>query len=965
MRTIDRLLVVASIAVTASPAVGQVVPTDGMVITTNTTFVPGTYNLPHGVSIGASGVDLDMNGAVLVGSGGTTFGVTSIGHSNVSIHGGAARGYYYGIRIESGSSVAVSACDLSGNYVDPASLGGGAPFLDINTGPGLPNLTNLGGGLYVRNASAVTIANNAMRNEENGIDLFSVSTSTISGNDGSDNTGWGIHLNASTANVIRSNVFDHCTRAGLGDSAGMLLVNGSSNNQILDNSFRSGGDGFFIGNEHGCPSNGNLVQGNDGSDAGANAFEATFSAGNQFLDNIANGSNYGFWLGYSHDGNVISRNQIRANNTNGIEIEHGQNNVIEDNLIEGNGGKGIVLRTDGSSPFPPAQFPCLALPNQSASTGYSIRGNVIKQNFGIGIQLVSTTNSVIANNLIGANAGGNAIASGAGNTWTIAPTPGVNIVGGPTLGGNYWSNYAGVDLDADGLGDTLVPYDNGGAIAPPGDPHPLIGHPDLGDFDDPMTLCERHWVDLGVNRRTGGGSFQTSNGTHFATNGTDLYLLEGANGTRFDLFQPATSDYQAKANIPEAVADGGDLQFGAAVFYAGVGIGMDPTTGAGKGPKLYAYDPSTNAWSAKASCILAGKFIAHEALAYDPIHQRLYATITSVQNGADPLLRRKLAIYDPATDTWTGSTAAAPVDWNGGSEAEYLEGKIYVWRGGFDGGFVNGSDSYLHVYDIASNTWTTTPSLHSSGVLPGLRSGALDVWGVALAADASRHQVFVLGCEANKLVYVFDVLSQTWRVAPTAPYDGGWGDGMEWVASSQRLYQIDGRNSASTPQGTAILVQSQVGTPFCFGDGSGTPCPCGNNGVPGGGCANSIHPGGAILFAGGVPSIALDSLVLQGCDMPNGAALYFQGTTRVAGGSGVVFGDGLRCAGGTMARLGATTNADGMSQYPTGAQPAVSVRGGCSSGDVRTYQIVYRNPAAYCTSATFNTSNGLEIAWAP
>jgi parallel beta-helix repeat protein len=814
MHALTRVFALTAFIVASSAALAQVVPTDGMVITSNTVFAPGSYALPHGVSVGASGVDLDLNGAVLVGSGGTTFGVTSIGRSNVNIHGGALHGYYYGVRIENGSGITVSGCDLSNNYVDPASLGGGAPFLDINVAATLPNFTNLGGGLYVRNVSGATLSHNVLRNQENGIDLYAVTASTLDHNDGSLNTGWGLHLNASTGNTISANTFDHCTRSGLGDSAGVLLVNGSSNNQILNNSFRFGGDGFFIGNEGGCPSNNNLVQGNDGSAAGANAFEATFSAGNQFIGNLANGSNYGFWLGYSHDGNVIRGNEIRANNTNGIEIEHGQNNVIEDNRIESNGGKGIVLRTDGSSPFPPAQFPCLALPNQSASTGYSIHGNTIKQNFGLGLELINTTSSVIVDNLIGANSGGNATASGAGNTWTVAPSAGTNIVGGPTLGGNYWSNYTGVDLDADGLGDTLLPYTNGGLIALPGDTHPLIGNPDLGGYDNPLTLCERHWLDLGLNTRSGGATFATSNGTHFATNGADLYLLEGSNGPRFDLFQPGTHDYLARTNIPDSVEDGGDLQFGGALYFAGVGISMDPVTGSGRGPKLYAYDPSSNTWSAMASCVLNAKFLAFEALAYDPPDQRLYATVTSIQNGAPPLLKRRLAMYDIASNTWTGATAAASLDWSPGSEAEYLDGKIYVWRGGFNGGGVNGSDSYLHVYDIASNTWSTTPSLQASGVLPGFRSGAIDVWGVALSTDAARKQVFVLGGEANKLVYVFDVASQTWRVAPTAPYDGGWGDGLEYVANSNALYQIDGRNIASSPQGTAVLVPIPV-TSYC------------------------------------------------------------------------------------------------------------------------------------------------------
>jgi hypothetical protein len=100
--------------------------------------------------------------------------------------------------------------------------------------------------------------------------------------------------------------------------------------------------------------------------------------------------------------------------------------------------------------------------------------------------------------------------------------------------------------------------------------------------------------------------------------------------------------------------------------------------------------------------------------------------------------------------------------------------------------------------------------------------------------------------------------------------------------------------------------------------------------------------------------------------MPNSAVLYFQGTGQIAGGLGVTFGDGLRCAGGTIVRLGTKTNVAGASQYPSGNDPPISVRGQVPlAGGVRTYQAWYRNAAPYCTPSTFNLTNGIEVQWTP
>ncbi len=150
-------------------------------------------------------------------------------------------------------------------------------------------------------------------------------------------------------------------------------------------------------------------------------------------------------------------------------------------------------------------------------------------------------------------------------------------------------------------------------------------------------------------------------------------------------------------------------------------------------------------------------------------------------------------------------------------------------------------------------------------------------------------------------------------------------------------------------------------TPFCFGDGTGTACPCGNLGLAGNGCANSVNANGANLTATGTASLASDTLVLLGNGMPNSSCLYFQGESPIS----VAFGDGLRCVANSITRLGTKANVEGRSQYPAVSDAAISARGNVTAPGTRTYQIWYRNAAAFCTAATFNLTNGTAIAWAP
>jgi hypothetical protein len=127
-----------------------------------------------------------------------------------------------------------------------------------------------------------------------------------------------------------------------------------------------------------------------------------------------------------------------------------------------------------------------------------------------------------------------------------------------------------------------------------------------------------------------------------------------------------------------------------------------------------------------------------------------------------------------------------------------------------------------------------------------------------------------------------------------------------------------------------------------------------------------VNAAGAHLAGSGVASISNDTLSLDGSGMTNSSALYFQGTTQVAAGAGGVFGDGLRCAGGSVIRLGTKINTNGSSSYPgSGGSLPISVKGADAAGNTRTYQCWYRNAAAFCNPETFNLTNGGQTTWTP
>ncbi len=337
------------------------------------------------------------------------------------------------------------------------------------------------------------------------------------------------------------------------------------------------------------------------------------------------------------------------------------------------------------------------------------------------------------------------------------------------------------------------------------------------------------------------------------------------------------------------------------------------------------------------------------AMAYDIARERVVLFATICQGGC-------------STYTW---------EWNGTSWTGFAGGPTGRVRAAlaYDsdrqrlvlfGGELTGGVNSAETWERSGTTWTL---VSASG--PGARAGA------GLVYDTGRRRSVLFG---GHRVGPFALLGDAWE------WNGlTWRQSLPLVLPDPRTYHAMAYHEArdtelvlggTTPSEVTASVfhyrerADQPGIPFCFGDGSGAACPCANTSGVGAceGCLSSLGLGGK-LRSSGRASLANDTVLLTGSDMPNGSALYFQGSVQQSGGAGVPFGDGLRCAGGSIFRLETQTNASGASSYPLPGQLSVSQTGLVLEPGLRTYQVWYRNAAAFCTGSTFNLTNGLQVVW--
>jgi len=289
--------------------------------------------------------------------------------------------------------------------------------------------------------------------------------------------------------------------------------------------------------------------------------------------------------------------------------------------------------------------------------------------------------------------------------------------------------------------------------------------------------------------------------------------------------------------------------------------------------------------------------------------------------------------------------------------------------------FNDDSETSLEHERLLDDRWSPD-SIFTKWTFQGLANGDYDVVTIVVNHQGCANgltQVYVTG-SPDPLQHMWGTWSGSYvQASPDFPGNGGnFALHRKTVTDGTLEIGIDVYHPANYVFVSGIQLsmheQDYVGQYICPGDGDFGTCPCNNSGQNLIGCQNSQGTGGSWLFASG--AINPDTIVLHAAgELPNALSIFWQGTAVILP---VVYGDGLRCAGGNLRRLYTKNASGGVVFAPALGDPSITARSAAIGvpivpGGRRYYQVSYRDGnASFCPSPTgssYNISNGVKISW--
>jgi parallel beta-helix repeat protein len=368
----------------------------GRTLTRDTTLQSDILDCPgDGLTIGANGVDLNLNGFTIDGIG-LGAGVRNDGFDNVTIKNGTISSFDYGIQLNTGTlNAAVSQVNLSliqvramqlrntdSSEISQNTIGEGSRGLQVAAG----STDNLFSGNQITRASNDAImvtgsprntftSNRISWTGDRALAFQRSARTTLTGNTIVHNADAAVTLAASPSSTVQRNRI-------LDSSDAAFVASNSSRLTFQDNTVRNTGDSLvlqetgtskFIGNTLENVSDGglfvsshdnvvknnvltligdtgfsltdsdhNLIEGNTLTTVGDAGFKLFNSHFNQILtNNVTGASDSGASLTFSDD-NRIFGNSVTYNE-NGVDLNSSNRNLIEANDTTGGLTGGIVL----------------------------------------------------------------------------------------------------------------------------------------------------------------------------------------------------------------------------------------------------------------------------------------------------------------------------------------------------------------------------------------------------------------------------------------------------------------------------------------------------------------------------------------------------------------------------------------------------------------------------------------------